>query len=314
MDDGAPAQPPPLFILDSGARRLAEFQADALCHQTHQVFGHIDEIVELRLDLASRGGLGPDDLAEIRDKWSALNPATAYLYGNECTTAPVRGWIEGADGWIQLTWIAGADLSDVRITAEASDPDVSVDYVDAARWATPVHGADLADGEIDSTLIHLTTSTALGQSFTLEITAEGTHTDRTVVNRTDAIHFVVTDRQTGLVPLVDEVLVDSGSDGSANWIQLAYLAPDSGIHDITIAFTSTGPMVPISRPDTGTRQPVPAVDVPLRAGETRAFPFWIDPDRAEPGRYDLAVEVHYLDGADIRRVSTHPLTVNVTGN
>lgn len=197
--------------------------------------------------------------------------------------------VAGSSSWLNIAWVADGDIDNFQVKVDKPKGFEIAYSQTTGDHAGPMDGYAMSDKAVDFTAINLIVADNYRKkdvklSLSMTWTADGEAMRRKVKVKVPVVQHKGDDWTQ-----IDTAGVLDRSSGSG-WfdLRLAGLAPQSDDLRMTIGDAAgTSPYLPQGR-WTG-----PHHDELLEAGETDTLRFWIDPDTAEQGVYNLRFTVSW---------------------
>lgn len=219
------------------------------------------------------------------------------------------GWVEGESRWIALPWFADEGVQDLKVYATSSAPGVEVRYEpESITHAELSNGPDLGAHEIDVTSLQIATTTATPATWQIDLRATWDYRGRTFEG-TSTINVVTVSatEEAAFHPLTSSATIASTGDGGSNWVSLEYLGLADETNGVEIWVEGDLPVQYEDELYASLRH-----NQVLVRGEIDSADIFFDPDRLEPGRYELVVHISYrTDASTVVTRASHPLTITV---
>lgn len=200
--------------------------------------------------------------------------------------------LAGASTWVEISWTAsGGDADDFQVTVKNPDPGWEIRYPDnTGSYTSTWSDATLSDGEVDFTAIHVTVpyEAVSDAKLHLEVsyTTDGKKHQQSYLVKVPVAQYSGDD--------LTQVTTDAGAIGEAGWVEVSFLGNAPRLDDAQMIATPPGSMTvtyPAGKPFTSF-----AHDARLEAGESDFAAFKLDVSDAEPGAYEIPIQISYSKG------------------
>ncbi len=259
----------------------------------------------------------------LAKKFSAATIALVAMAGiatpasaDDSGTAPVLlsdtsiDWVAGGQGWMNLSWTAFEDLSDVKVTVVPQSNGIEISYPENHDGFTGLSvDSDLSSNEIDYTSFYVETTAANSGTKWAKVYVEWTQAgDGHQALMANLKFSNMKYKGDDFLILTDSVSVSSGeTDTTVNWVEFGYkgLAPTNSDFSITVEGVAAEVYYP---QDSFTSL---HHDHVLNAGETDVARIWIDPALVAEGSSEIEVVVNYSNNSGRAQQVSHKVALTV---
>ncbi len=218
-------------------------------------------------------------------------------------------WLIRTDAWLNLSWTAPAEVTNVRVTATSNDRAVKVEYpTNTADHSGPSQGGTLSENEIDHTALFIRTTWRAADVYTVDVTIS-----YEVNGEAKSDQHVLTFNETmwegDTFALVTETAtVVAGDDTPGNgWIELDYIGIAPQLWDVRIVADSELGLIHPRGSYTSMHN-----EKSLRVGERDVARFYINPAQLAAGEdHTIVIETSYKTGdQDNTETERHEIVVS----
>jgi hypothetical protein len=217
-------------------------------------------------------------------------------------------WVKGSSEWVNLSWTASADLTNVKVYVVPKSKGLTAEYpTNQKGYTSLLDNGSLSASEIDFTSVKITTDASNSSTKLASVYIRWDYNGRTYQMYSGRLQLSnKTYKGEDFAILTEGAVVSSaGEDADANWVEFNYkgLAPRTSNMKMSVdgaeVYHPQGKFTSLHHDET------------LYSGETDVARIWLDPELLESGEEKLVVNITYTDFNGESRTEQHAVALTI---